>query len=494
LGSDPIGHIKLIIEPQGASLKKKRTGFDSIEEIVVQLLMHNKLYDVVVFGAGTAGLSAISEIKKVTNNFLLINEGKYGTTCARVGCMPSKTLIQVANEFYAFKSLSKKGIKGSEHLKVNSEAVMKHVRSLRDRFVKGILEETHRLGSKSISVRPRFLEPNVIEINKKIIRTKQTIIATGTTPQFPLEWNAFVNHILTTDQLFEQDELPKSMATLGLGPVGIEMGQALHRLGVKMIGIGRAKYLASLSDPVVNDMAKKILGNEFSIECEVEAKLSENKKGLRVSGGKKSIGVEKILASLGRQPNLKNLGLEDIGVKFDKQGIPAYNKGTLKLHGFPIFLAGDVNDFRPVLHEAADEGKFAGINSLRDHPRFFKRRVPMTITFCEPNIATVGQSFSELSELNDKGFIVGKARLNEGRSIILSQDGLIRIYGEPKTGILLGAEMIAPQGEHLAHFIASLIHRKMTVFDALKLPFYHPVIEEGLQEALENLSEKVRST
>ncbi|MEO5969868.1 MAG: dihydrolipoyl dehydrogenase [Bdellovibrionia bacterium] len=452
--------------------------------------MRNKIYDVVVIGAGTAGLSAISEIKKVTSNFLLINEGEYGTTCARVGCMPSKTLIQVANEFHTFKNLSKKGIKGTEHLKVNSAVVMKHVRSLRDRFVKGVLEETFKLGNKSISGGPRFLEPNVIEINNKIIHTKQTIIASGTSPEFPLEWNAFANRIVTTDQLYELDEFPESMATLGLGPVGIEMGQALSRLGVKMTGIGRGKGVAGLTDPLVNEMANKILGDEFPIERDVEAKLSEDKKGLRISGGKKSFAVEKVLASLGRQPNLKSLGLKEMGVNFNEHGIPAYSKNTLKLNGFPIFIAGDVRDCRPVLHEADDDGRFAGINSLQAHPQSFKRRVPMAITFCEPNIAIVGQSFSELS---DRSFIIGKARLNEGRSIILSQDGLLRIYGDPRTGILLGAELIAPQGEHLAHFIASLIHQRMTVFEALKLPFYHPVIEEGLQEALENLSKKVRT-
>lgn len=456
---------------------------------------NKQVYDVVVIGAGSAGLSAIAEIEKITKNFLLVNHGIGGTTCARVGCMPSKTLIKIANDFHSRNSFSETGILGSKNLKVNSVAVMKYVRKLRDRFVRGVSAELAQLKDKNVQGFAKFLDVNTLKVNNQIIRAKKIIVATGSTPEFPENWKPFSDRIVTTDELFEMDEFPRSLIALGMGPIGLEMGQALSRLGVHVTGIGSNKFLANLSDPVVNNFAKTVFESEFaSLELGKEANIVSDRRGLKAILGNKVFRGDKVLASLGRKPNLEGLQLKEIGVKFDKNKIPIFDKETLRLPGLSIFLAGDVSNYRPVLHEAIDEGRIAGFNSGRRNPQAFKRRVPLTITFCEPNIATVGLRFSEL----DGGpggaghdTIIGEARLNFGRAIILSQEGLLRIYASSPKGTLLGAEMIAPHGEHLAHLIAVMIQQKMTVFDALKVPFYHPVMEEGLREALRELSKKL---
>ena len=448
------------------------------------------MYDVAVIGAGSAGISAVAEIKKTTENFVLINHGEGGTTCARVGCMPSKTLIQIANDFHGRNHFSMTGIIGSEKLKVDSATVLKYVRKLRDRFVRGVMAETARLGNRNIPGFAQFLDPTTLKVNNTIIRAKRIIIATGTTPEFPQKWKKFSDRIVTTDELFEMNELPESMVIMGLGSVGLEMGQALSRLGVKVTGIGRNKRLATLSDPIINAFAKTLLESEFPIELGREAEILPAKEGLKITLGDKSFKIKKVLASLGRQPNLKGLRLEEIGVRFDENDIPIFTKGSLKLSNLPIFLAGDVNQHRPVLHEAVDDGRIAGFNSVRNNAVVFERRVPITITFCEPNIATVGLTYSNLK---DQDFIVGEAELDAGRAIILLQKGILRIYAASRTGVLLGAEMIAPHGEHLAHLIACMIQQKMTVFDALKIPIYHPVMEEGLRDALRNMSKKIKN-
>jgi len=184
------------------------------------------------------------------------------------------------------------------------------------------------------------------------------------------------------------------------------------------------------------------------------------------------------------------MGLGDTGIKLDQRGIPEFDPDTLQVGGLPLFIAGDVNGDRAILHEASDEGRIAGYNAVHGDRQRFVRRAPLRIAFSEPNLAVAGRSFAELK---DKQPVVGEVRFDgQGRSLVMGKNaGILRIYGEPETGKLLGAEMIAPSGEHLAHLLAWSIQQNLTVFDVLRMPFYHPVVEEGLRTAIRDLARRV---
>ena len=139
---------------------------------------------------------------------------------------------------------------------------------------------------------------------------------------------------------------------------------------------------------------------------------------------------------------------------------------------------GDANGARSLLHEAADEGYIAARNALSTSPHGMKRRVPLAITFCSPNAARVGKGFSALE---GQDYLIGARDFsNQGRARMAeTAQGLIRIYAAPETGRLLGAELAAPEGEHLAHLLALALHQEMDVRAMLRMPFYHPVLEEG---------------
>ncbi len=199
---------------------------------------------------------------------------------------------------------------------------------------------------------------------------------------------------------------------------------------------------------------------------------------------------EKILASLGRQPNTSTLGLAHLGLPLNENGLPPYDPTTMQVTNLPVFIAGDVDGEQAVLHEAADDGRIAGFNSVQEQPHCFQRRTPLAIVFCEPNVAMVGQSFATLQ---DRDIAIGEVRFDtQGRARIMDESkGIFRVYGDTSNGRLLGAELAAPHGEHLAHLLAWAIHKEMTVFEMLQLPFYHPVIEEGMRTALRHLSQQV---
>ena len=444
--------------------------------------------DVAILGAGSAGLFALSQVKRETDNYVLINGGELGTTCARVGCMPSKVLIQVAEDFHRKSIFEREGIDGAEELSIDIPAGMEHVQDLRDMFVDRTLGVTDALDEDHlIDGYARFVSNDTIEVNGEQIKAKSIVIATGSTPIVPAAWQAFSEDVITTDEFFELEDLPASMAVIGLGSIGLEIGQSLHRLGVQVAAVDQLSTIAKLEDDKVNDIAVATIGKEFPLWLGDAAVLEKVDGGIQVSAGDNQVMVEKVLASLGRRPNLEGLNLDATDIKLDENGIPEYDPLTMQVGDLPVFIAGDVNMDRPLLHEAGHEGRVAGYNAVRhvvDGPvEKFKRKVPLGITFCDPNIATVGL---QLSELNKSDIAIGEIQFAPvGRALIMGKNrGLLRLYVQKSDGLLLGACMCCVKAENLAHLIAWSIQNGMTVFDMLKMPFYHPVIEEALQAAL----------
>jgi dihydrolipoamide dehydrogenase len=240
----------------------------------------------------------------------------------------------------------------------------------------------------------------------------------------------------------------------------------------------------------VNTYCRHILAQELTLRTAPIARVEASDMAhLRIDGTE--LRAEKMLVSIGRRANTAGLGLEALGVTLDERGVPSYDPTTMQVADLPIFLAGDITSDRPLLHEAADEGRIAGFNCVQAHPQCFQRRVPLSIVFCEPNVAVVGQAFADLQ---NQDLVIGAVRFdNQGRARVLAENtGMLRVYAAKPEGRLVGAELVAPRGEHLAHLLAWVMQKGMTVFDVLQLPFYHPVVEEGLRTALREVAKQVK--
>lgn len=441
--------------------------------------------DVAIIGAGSAGLFALSQVRKQTDNYVLIDGGELGTTCARVGCMPSKVLIQVAEDFHRRKIFEREGIEGAEALKVDVPEAMEHVQDLRDTFVDRTLGATDNMDEAHLlEGYAKFVSEDTLEVNGEQIQAKKIIIATGSSPVIPAAWHSCAENILTTDEFFELEDLPASMAVVGLGSIGLEIGQAVSRLGVAVTGIDQVETVARLADSVVSDLAIDTIKREFPLWLGAVAELEMQEDGVKVSSGEQSVVVETVLASLGRKPNLDNLGLEKLSIELNERGIPVYDPLTMQVGDSSIFIAGDVNADRALLHEAGHEGRIAGYNAVHEITAF-KRKTALGITFCDPNIATVG---AQLDELNEAEIVIGEIQFGPvGRALIMAKNrGVLRVYANKADGRLLGAAMACVKAENLSHLLAWSIQQGLSVQDLLKMPFYHPVIEEALQAALYN--------
>ncbi len=443
-----------------------------------------------IIGAGTSGLSALSAVRYETDSFVMINGGALGTTCARVGCMPSKTLIQSANQYHKRKLFSEFGLKGADLLSIDDEAVLKRVRRLRDRFRGSVQSATtdtlkdHQL----IEGFTKFIGPNQLEVNGEVIEAERIIIATGSRPVVPESWLLLHHKLLTSDDIFELESLPKRVAVIGLGIIGLELGQALSRLGVEVICFEMQNTLGGLSCPAVVDEAIKILRNEFSIHLGVAAELENTATGVKVKSDGLSFEVDAILASLGRRPNIDHLDLGAAGIKVDKQGMPTFDVNTMQIQDLPIFIAGDANGFRPILHETAYEGKIAVLNAMAfPEVQAYRRKTPLGIAFSDPEIGFFGLNYQEL-DLTGTEVVSFNLHKNNGRAIVMAEDhGVISLYADKQTKKLLGGEMMMPRAEHFTHLLAWAVENEMTVLDLVKMPFYHPVLEEAIQSTINQL-------
>jgi dihydrolipoamide dehydrogenase len=445
--------------------------------------------DVAIIGAGSAGLTAQEFVVQKTDNYVIIDDGPLGTTCARVGCMPSKALIAVADDYHKRLFFDEYGIRGAKALAPDHSRIMTRVRMLRDEFAGGVIQEMAPFMDKLIRKRARFLDPHTLDLGDEIIRARRTIIATGSKPWIPERWQPYQDLIIDTDQFFELIDLPQKIAVFGLGPIGIELGQALHRLGVDIIAFSRRKTAGGLTDPDLETYAFEHFSNEMNLQLGTARIFGRSKNQVVVGCESGQWTVDRILLATGRRPAVQDLGLENLGVELDKKGLPPFDPYTLQITDLPIFLAGDVNGQTPILHEAADDGTIAGYNATADRIAKFQKRTPLAITFSSPDIAIAGRSYRELTARGIE-FVTGNAsweELGRARMILGKAAGIARIYAAKKDGRLLGAELMAPAGEHMAHLLAWAIGTGMTAAQALTMPFYHPVPEEALTTALEQI-------
>ncbi len=181
--------------------------------------------DIVIIGAGTAGLSAFRAARKHTNSVVLIESGPYGTTCARVGCMPSKLLISAADAAQAVKSASKFGVHLVEEARINGREVMARVRRERDRFVGFVTDSIDNSipSQYKIKGQARFLDNYNIQVGDNLkVKAGRIVIATGSSPSFPPTFAELGERLITNDQLFQWQELPESIAVFGPGIIGLE--------------------------------------------------------------------------------------------------------------------------------------------------------------------------------------------------------------------------------------------------------------------------------
>lgn len=457
--------------------------------------------DVAIIGAGTAGLNAVREADKAGVKWVLIESDSYGTMCAKTGCMPSKLLIAAAE---CSRSTDNGPIFGIniDNKQINAAAVFERVRNERDRFVSFVVNDTQALPKENrIRGHAKFIGPNSLLVDDHTrVNAQSIVIASGSTATIPPPFDTLDDdRLLLNDDIFELSTLPATLAVIGAGVVGIELGQALQRLGVSTTFFSRSNKIGAISDPVVLQNAHDVLRDEMDFHFNAALMFAESKpEGIQltwsdVEQSKKTATYEQVLVATGRTSTISKLNIESAGITF-QQAQDLWNPQTTQIGNHPIFIAGDAAGHRSLLHEASDEGRISGKNAAQ-YPNVTPRtrRTALRIVFSDPQIAQVGTPYSQL---DIQTIEIGEASFDDqGRARVMNQHrGIIRIYASKQDYVLVGAELFAPRAEHMAHLLAWAVQQKLTVQKVLEMPVYHPVLEEGMRTALRALAKKLKVT
>lgn len=452
-------------------------------------------FDVIVIGAGTAGLSAYRKLVAKGLSVGLVEPNDITTTCARVGCMPSKLLIAAAESAHNVSIAGKFGI-DVHGWELNDKVLWDRIRSERDRFV-GFVSR----GAESIPVikgYATFVDKNTIEIFNNdalvgIYHANAFVLATGSTPFVPPVFETVKPYIHTNETIFEITKTPKRLAVFGAGVIGLELGLAFKNLGttVHLFNMG-SKFLGL--NPEISDYLKDYLADNVELHLNTSVSKVARKPNMFSETGfvfeleyaGETIIVDEILVATGRRPNLQLLDKV-----YPEVSLKDYNRSTTQLGATNLFLAGDVNNDSPLLHEASKEGEIAA-NAVcqylqRKDILDVERLVPLMVVFASPQIMSVGNC------IIDDNTVVGEVSFeDQGRSrVMLKNVGIAQLYFDKRSSRLKGAQMIGPDAEHIAHLLSWAIANNNTVEQLLSMPFYHPVVEEGIRTAIRDAASKL---
>jgi dihydrolipoamide dehydrogenase len=292
------------------------------------------------------------------------------------------------------------------------------------------------------------------------------------------------DHLLISDDVFELHDLPRSLGVIGTGVIGLELGQAMHRLGVQTTFFSRSEHLGPLTDPMLRVEAASILGAELDLQLTSEPAVTRSADGFHLAwtdaaGRQRKARFDALLCATGRRANLEGPDPSRARVAT----VPAIDPHTLQLGNLPIFFAGDAGAYRPVLHEAAHEGIIAGINAARYRTCMPWRRTPLEIV----HAAGDGDRRDTVQPSIAPGRRPVPSYANQGRARVMAERGPGAHLRAAQVRHADRRRDVRPARRAHAHLLAWAVQHGVTVNEALEMPVYHPVIEEGIHTALRDL-------
>lgn len=421
-------------------------------------------FDMGVIGGGAAGLTVSSGAAQLGAKTILIEkESELGGDCLHFGCVPSKTLIKSAHIYHLMKNATSYGLPAVDVPPVDFRKVSDRIREVIATIQKHDSEERFcGLGAKVKFGDARFVDEHTVDMGGKRYSAKKWVIATGSSPVAPPIPGLAETPFITNKEIFYLDQLPASMIVLGAGPIGIEMSQAFNRFGTRVVVVDRADQILIKEDKTMADMVMNVMAAE-GVHFELSAAIASVKKNGREKevvitdqkGETRNLKADMILVAMGRGANVKDLGLEDIGVTFNGQGIEVDNR--LRTSQKHIFAAGDVNGGYQFTHAAGYEGGIVVSNAIFHLPRKVDYTHLPWCTYTDPELASIGmnrkaaEAVGIQTKIWEEEFKDNDRSLAEGEKI-----GRIRLIVDEKEKPL-GVQILGPRaGDLISEWVAAL--------------------------------------
>lgn len=446
-------------------------------------------YNLVVIGAGTAGLVSAAGGGALGAKVALIERHLMGGDCTNYGCVPSKAIIRSARAAYALREASGFGIAGHNGEPVDFPRVMERMRRLRAQIsANDSVERFTKLGAEVYLGGARFIGRNEIEVDGRRLSFSKAIIATGARAA-TLDLPGFAETgYLTNETVFSLETLPKTLLVIGTGPIGCELAQTFRRFGSEVILVGRGNRLLHNDDLDAAEILRRRFEHE-GIRILFGSKLlrAERVDGrrrvvLNRGGQEETILADEMLVALGRAPNIEGLHTEAAGVKTDATGVLVND--MLRTSNPDIYAAGDICSSQKFTHAAEAMARIAIQNAL-----FFGRKrvsdlmIPWT-TYTDPEVAHVGITENEAVKRGEEVVTFTKELADTDRAILDGEtEGYVRLYMNREDGKLLGATIVGSHaGESIGEAVLA-IKQGLKVGDLSGVIHPYPTQAEAIKRA-----------
>ena len=451
-------------------------------------------FQVVVIGGGPGGyVCAIRLAQLGLKTACIESRGSLGGTCLNIGCIPSKSLLNLSEEFHKVQNLSNKGIEIGE-VKLNLSKMMKSKDKAVTILTKGVeflLKKNKVTYFKGVG---SFKSQNEISIkddkNKEtIIQSEKTIIATGSIPVSLPGIDFDEKKIVSSTGALKLDKVPKKMVVVGGGYIGLEMGSVWSRLGAEVHVVEFLDHITPGMDKEISNEFMKILkkqGIKFHMQHKVE-KIKKNNSAVIVSTKDKDKNLtdfecDVVLISVGRKPNTIGLNLDKIGVQLDEKNRVKTNK-NFQTNINNIYAIGDVITGPMLAHKAEDEG-IAVAEIIAGQSGHVNYDTIPGVVYTTPEVASIGKTEEQLKEKNIQ-YKIGKFSFmaNSRAKAIDDAEGFVKILADEKTDKVLGAHLIGPHAGELIAEIGIAMEFGASSEDIARTCHAHPTFSEAVKEA-----------
>jgi pyruvate/2-oxoglutarate dehydrogenase complex dihydrolipoamide dehydrogenase (E3) component len=451
-------------------------------------------FDFVVVGGGSAGYAAArTAASEGLKTAVIDGSEELGGLCILRGCMPSKTLIESANRLQDMREADEFGLHAKD-TGFDGAKIIERKRRLIAEFAKYRAEQLESGKFELIRGHARFAAPNELVARlrsggEQTVRAKSILVATGSVIRHPDIPGLAEAKPLTSDDVLDNENPPKSLIVLGAGPVALEMAHYHRALGAYVTVVQRSKHVLSSMDYDISDAVQRGMerhGTKFVVGCRIlRAGTSARGKWVRVAHNdrEETIEAQEILLALGRDPATAGLDLSAAGLDI-APGRPLATSDTQQTSVPHIFGAGDVTGKLEIVHIAIEQGEIAARNAARllrgDHQlETINYRLRLFAVFTQPEAAMVGLNEREAADLGLDFAAATYPFADHGKSMVHGKtDGFVKLIADRQTGELLGGAVVGPHASELIHEVVVALRYRATAAEFLKIPHYHPTLSE----------------
>ncbi len=444
-------------------------------------------YDVIIIGGGPGGYVAAIRAAQLGGKVVIIEQDKLGGVCLNKGCIPTKTLLTCAEKWRELQNCAYYGLK-AENISIDYSRVSERKSSVVAQFRDGVEQLIKGYGIEVVYGQAFLQADRSILVTREFDQLRiegcAIILATGSSPaNLPIPGGDLPG-VIDSDQLLAMTQLPRSMAVIGAGAVGVEFASVFHTFGVQVTLIEmRPTILPNLDSDIIKRIGLAL--RKQGLPIITNARVTNIHKGgeglilsIETDRGTSELAVEKALVAIGRSPNTSKLGLEDAGVNYDQQGISVNEQMETNIPG--IYAVGDVTGRFMWAHAASAAGLVAAENAMGGKSVFNYRAIPGCI-FITPEIAFVGLTEQEA------GANIKVSRFNfaaNGKAVSMGySDGMVKVIADANTNKILGMHIIGPHASDLILEGAIAIQNQLTASDIAHTIHPHPTLSEAVMEA-----------